>query len=169
MELCNTFKPFTCPNEKEPFSFMQMPRMDISTSKSPSFLRQSTNSMDNFSILHPSKESNPYLSDKTNSIPELKDLNQERALSRIKSRASSHSKSPKNNFAFNNGNNSTAFVQDLENQWKNMKEDHHNFVSRGEKKKSFVLSNGEKDESYIYHKKEDNSMSPSRLITFNQK
>lgn len=167
MELYSTFKPFSSPAEKEPFSLIQLPRNDVVSSKNPSFLRQSTNSMENFSLLHPSKEFNPYISDKTNSIPELKDLNQERALSRIKSRASSNSKSPKNNFSFNNTNNTATYIKDLENQWKNMKEDHHNFLSQNEKKKSFIMNNGEKDETYS--KKDDNSMSPSRLVTFNQK
>lgn len=167
MELYSTFKPFSPSTEKEPFSLIQLPRNDMTSSKNPSFLRQSTNSMENFSLMHPSKEFNPNISDKTSSIPELKDLNQERALSRIKSRASSNSKSPKNNFSFNNANNTATYIKDLEHQWKNMKEDHRNFLSQNEKKKSFILTNGEKEETY--NKKEDNSMSPSRLVTFNQK
>lgn len=168
MEYCNNYQQFSTPIEKDPFSFLQISKNDCLTSKNPSFLRQSTNSMDNFSLNHPSKEftQNPYLSEKTNSIPELKDLNQERALSRLKSRGSSNSKSPKNGLNFNG--NQTQFLKDLESQWRNLKEDHRNFIARNENKGSFISVHKDKDETPSY-KKSENSLSPSRLITFNQK
>jgi hypothetical protein len=52
---------------------------------------------------------------KTESIPEIRDLSQERAMSKIRSRNNSQSKSPKNTLI------------DLEQSWKRIKEEHSNF------------------------------------------
>ena len=160
MEMFNNYKLANAQMEKDPYVFPQFPKNDQINNKNFSFLRQSTNSMEGY-LVHPSKDFNPLICDKTNSIPELKDLNQERTLSRLKSRGSSNSKSPKNNLNFNGNNNNpqTTFLNDLENQWKNMKEDHQNFLS---KKSSFLLNNNERDE-FLSHNKKDQSISPSQL------
>lgn len=52
---------------------------------------------------------------KNDSIPELRDLSQERTMSKIRSRNNSQSKSPKNT------------INDLEQNWKRIKEEHLNF------------------------------------------
>lgn len=66
-------------------------------------------------FVNSSKELSPFRTEKTSSIPELKDLSQERAFSRLKSRNSSSSKSPKKT------------LNDLELQWRKIKDEHQNF------------------------------------------
>jgi len=172
MEMFNNYKLTNKQMEKDPSLFLQFSKNDQINIKNLSFLRQSTNSMESF-LVHPSKDFNPFIFDKTNSIPELKDLNLERTLSRLKSRGSSNSKSPKNNLNFNgnninNNNPQTNFLKDLETQWKNMKEDHQNFPSKNSKKSSFILNNNERDE-FLSQNRKDQSISPSKLEKkFNQ-
>ena len=161
MEVYKNYKPFTQNLEKDSAEiFLQSPADQINI-KSLSFLRQSANSMENY-FIQPYKDPNLYISDKNGSIPEIKDLTQERTLSRLKSRASSNSKSPKNNLNFN-GNVQNNFLKDLENQWKNMKEDHQNFISKNGNKSSFISNHN------VSQNKQDRSVSPSKILNFNQK
>ena len=159
MDIYSIYKPIPPPLEKDsPLFHHSYKQPDLPPSKNPSFLRQSTNSMENY---FGGQASNPFISEKTNSIPELKDLAQERALSRLKSRASSNSKSPKNNLNFNgNAPQQGTFLKDLENQWKNLKEDHHNFIPKNDKEKKASFINN-------IHDRDERSVSPARQMNFN--
>lgn len=167
MELLNNSRSFNPQIEKDSYIFLHLSKQEQIIGKSPSFLRQSINSIEN--LAPNSKEFNPYLSEQNNSIPELKDLNQER-ISRLKSRTSSNSKSPKSKLNFNGNinNNQTNFLKDLENQWKILKDDHQNFISKNGKKNSFISNSNDREEIFSV-KGGERSISPSKLLNFNQR